>query len=128
MSNFEFGVPTVSAAKRQKASSACARRKFLDRDGPSVAFLGSYRERVTTVRTVLGQVPVHFVQEGLAALIVLDRKARDLIIDRFGVSSIGTQTRYAVRALVLDARAVLYFVVVLRQTQAPEGEPTGTVR
>ena len=74
-------------------------------------FLGSYRERVTTVPTVLGQVSVHFTREGLAALIVLDRKARELIIDRFGVSSIGTQARYAVRELMLEARAVLYVVV-----------------
>ena len=44
---------------------------------------------MTTFRTVLAQVPVHFVQEGLAALIVLDREARDLVIDRSGVSSIG---------------------------------------
>ena len=83
---------------------------------------------MTTVRTVLGQIPGPLLQEGLAAVILLDRKARDLIIDRFGVSSIGMQARYAVRELVLDSRAVLYSVVVLRQPQAPASEPTGTVR
>ena len=102
--------------------------KFFNRDVCNVAFLGSYRERVTTVRTVLGQVPGHFFQHGIAALIVLDRKTRELIIDRFGFSSIGTQARYAVRGLVLDAWGVLYPVVVFPQAQAPASEPTRTVR
>ena len=41
------------------------------------------------VRKILRRVLVHVFQERLAALVILDRKARDFIIDRFGTSAIG---------------------------------------
>ena len=102
--------------------------KILHPDRRNVAYLGSYHKRVTTVRTILRQVLMHPVQEGLAAFFMLRRKARDLIIDRFGISLISSLARDDICELMLEAWVVLYFVVVLRQAQAPACEPTGAVR
>ena len=54
-----------------------------------MSFLGSYRKRVTTVRTIWRRVPVFPVQERLVALFVLGDKTRDLVIYWFSISAIG---------------------------------------
>lgn len=57
----------------------------------------------------------------------MDGKAAHLFIDRFVVTAFCTQARGAVFELMLDARAVLYVLIVPHEARTPAREPPGAV-